>query len=48
MTVMMMRRENKGVMVMMEAMMRRVMKVQRVLRKRRRSAVIRGWNTIQG
>jgi hypothetical protein len=47
MTVMMRRRENKGVMVMMEAMMRRVMKVQRVLRKRR-SAVIRGWNTIQG
>ena len=46
--MMMMRRGNKGVMVMMEAMMRRrAMKVRRVPRKRK-SLVMRGWSTIQG
>ena len=41
----MMRRRNKGVMVVMRLMMRR--RVRRVLRKRK-SLRMRGWNTTQG
>ena len=43
----MMRRRNKGVMVVMRVMRRRAVRVRRVLRKRK-SLVMRGWNTTQG
>ena len=45
--MMVMRRGNKGVIVMVEAMARRAMKVKRVPR-RRKSPVMRDWNTILG